>query len=83
MTTNNIYPDIPLSDTDYYVITTNGDRLDILADQFYSDSTLWWILASANALPGDSLVPTPGTQLRVPTNIQAILNQYKSINNIR
>jgi len=28
---NPIYPDIPLSDQDYYVISTGGDRYDTLA----------------------------------------------------
>jgi hypothetical protein len=80
---NNIYPDIPYTDTDQYVITTIGDRLDLLAFDVYKDVSLWWIIASANNLPGDSLVPPIGMQLRIPTNIQAILNKYNSINGIR
>jgi hypothetical protein len=65
------------------VITVLGDRLDILAQDIYGDSSLWWILASANNLPGDSLVPPIGQQLRVPTDIQAIINAYDSINKVR
>ena len=42
------YPNIPLSDTDEYVITTIGDRLDNLAYSYYRDSTLWWIISIAN-----------------------------------
>ena len=80
---NNIYPDIPVSDTDYYVITVLGDRLDIIAQNIYGDSSLWWILASANNLPGDSLVPPIGEQLRIPSDIQSVINNYDSINNIR
>jgi len=80
---NNIYPDIPITDTDNYVITTLGDRLDLLANNFYSDSTLWWIISSANSLPGDTLYPPTGMQLRIPTDITPILNRYKSINIIR
>ena len=45
--TNN-YPEIPLSSDDIYVITNFGDRLDLMANQFYGDSTLYWIIASAN-----------------------------------
>jgi hypothetical protein len=41
------------------------------------------VLASANALPGDSLVPVPGTQLRIPISIREIVNSYKEINSIR
>lgn len=35
------YPSIPLSTNDIYVITTDGDRYDKLALQYYSDPTLW------------------------------------------
>jgi hypothetical protein len=81
--TNNIYPDIPYSNEDSYVITTLGDRLDLIAFDFYGDTSLWWIIASANALPGDSLYLEPGLQLRIPVNLSSILNNYKSINIIR
>jgi nucleoid-associated protein YgaU len=80
---NNLYPDVVLSESDNYVITTSGDRLDNLAFDFYGDPNLWWVIASANSLPGDSLVPTPGTQLRIPVSIVDILNRYKEINSIR
>lgn len=77
---NNIYPEIPLSENDSYIISTLGDRLDLLAFDFYGDTSLWWIIASANSLPGDSLYIEPGFQLRIPTDILAILNQYKYTN---
>jgi hypothetical protein len=77
---NNIYPDIPLSENDSYVISTLGDRLDLLAFDFYGDTSLWWIIASANALPGDSLYIEPGFQLRIPIDILGILNEYKYTN---
>jgi len=77
---NAVYPDIPVQDSDYYVITTLEDRLDLLAYSFYNDSSLWWIIASANALPGDSIHPPVGTQLRIPLNVQTIVSNYKRIN---
>lgn len=77
----NVYPDIPVTDQDYYVITTIGDRLDLLAYDFYQDSSLWWIIASANALPGDSVFPPIGAQLRIPANTQPIITNYKTVNN--
>ena len=80
---NNIYPDVPVTDSDQYVITVLGDRMDLLAQDVYGDSSLWWIIASANNLPGDSLVPPIGQQLRIPTNIQSIINNYNTINRIR
>lgn len=80
---NNIYPDIPLSNDDNYIITVLGDRLDLIAFDFYGDSSMWWIIASANALPGDSLYLEPGSQLRIPVNVSAIVNEYKQVNTIR
>jgi hypothetical protein len=59
-----------------------GDRLDNLAYQFYNDPTLWWILSIANPdLPNDSLYPTLGYQLRVPSDINQILNDFDQLNN--
>ena len=75
------YPDIPLSENDIYMYTMRGDRLDNLAFQFYSDSTLWWILLVANPdLPNDSLYPTIGFQLRIPQDISGIINSFNSLN---
>jgi hypothetical protein len=76
----NVYPDIPISAADNYVITTLGDRLDLLAFDFYGDVTYWWIIASANYLPGDSLYPPVGMQLRIPSNPIPLNNLYKSEN---
>lgn len=76
----NVYPDVPIAVGDNYVITTLGDRLDLLAYDFYGDVTYWWVIASANSLPGDSLFPPVGMQLRIPNNPVPINNLYKSEN---
>jgi len=78
--TTTAYPDIPRSDKDYYVITTVGDRYDKLAQQFYSDSSLWWIIASANNSQQASLVVEQGIQLRIPGNLETILINYRQAN---
>jgi hypothetical protein len=77
---NNIYPEIPLSENDNYIISTLGDRLDLLALDFYGDTSFWWVIASANALSGDSLYIEPGLQIRIPNDISIIINQYKYTN---
>ena len=77
----NVYPEVQPTYSDYYVITTVNDRLDLIAQDFYQDSSLWWVIASANALPGDSIYPPIGIQLRIPTNLKTILNTYNSVNN--
>ena len=42
------YPNIPLDINDLYVITSDRDRLDLLANQFYNNVDYWWIIANAN-----------------------------------
>tara|TARA_S200002703_G_scaffold159599_3_gene173675 strand:+ start:2001 stop:2309 length:309 start_codon:yes stop_codon:yes gene_type:complete len=76
------YPNIPLSINDIYVITTAGDRLDLLANQFYSDVRLWWIIATANRdiVRKDSLGLKPGLEIRIPSNINQILANFEDIN---
>lgn len=78
--TTTIYPDTPISEADYYVITTTGDRYDTLADQFYNDHTLWWVIAAANNSERASLVVEPGIQLRIPGNIDTILTNLNRVN---
>ena len=78
--TTTIYPETPISENDYYIITTAGDRYDNLADQFYSDHTLWWVIASANNSERASLIVEPGIQLRIPGNIDTIINNYNKLN---
>jgi len=77
---NNVYPDIPLSEGDVYVVTTYGDRLDLLAYDYYGDSSMWWIIASANSLPGDSMYPPMGEQIRIPADPLGDYMVYKSFN---
>ena len=76
------YPEIPLSADDLYVITTTGDRLDLLANQFYNDIRLWWIIASANPniIRRDSFALAPNIELRIPSNEQDILDNYEDLN---
>tara|TARA_Y100000034_G_scaffold136328_1_gene212218 strand:+ start:2338 stop:2637 length:300 start_codon:yes stop_codon:yes gene_type:complete len=75
------YPIIPLSDDDVFVITNEGDRLDLLAQSFYKNKDLWWVISIANVdLPQNSLYIPVGTQLRIPIDIQSILLDYSSLN---
>ena len=79
-----VYPNIPLSESDIYVITTIGDRLDLLAYSYYRDVNLWWIISAANnnATKG-SLFPAPGTQLRIPTDLSNITSLFNKFNQAR
>jgi nucleoid-associated protein YgaU len=76
-----LYQDIPLSNSDLYVTTTVGDRYDLLAQQFYGDSTLWWIIPMANnQLIKDSLFPPVGLTIRIPSNVGSIVTEFRLIN---
>jgi hypothetical protein len=77
------YPNIPLSESDVYVITTVGDRFDTLANSYYNDPKLWWVISTANNNATDGLIPLPGTQLRIPTDLNAVLNLYDQFNKAR
>jgi hypothetical protein len=77
------YPSISLDSQDIYVYTTQGDRYDIMAYQFYKDMSLWWIISYANPQQdSSSLYPALGTQLRIPSpfRISSILMQYELLN---
>jgi len=80
-----IYPQIPYTESDIYVITTVGDRLDLLAYLYYKDATLWWILSAANSnvISQGTLFTNPGTQLRIPTDIDQVVTQYNQLNKVR
>jgi hypothetical protein len=80
---NVIYPELPLSQDDFYVITTTGDRYDLLARQFYNDHTLWWIIAAANNSEKASLIPTPGIQIRIPGDKDLAIQLYNKVNKTR
>tara|TARA_B100000212_G_scaffold300330_1_gene245615 strand:+ start:1626 stop:1925 length:300 start_codon:yes stop_codon:yes gene_type:complete len=81
--TNPIYPEIPETENDIYVITTGVDRYDTLAQRFYQDSRLWWIIASANNSKTDSLAVQQGIQLRIPANPANAINLYENLNENR
>ena len=45
------YPNIPISDSDIFIVTKYGDRLDgKIGIKFYQDSSLWWIIGRGNEI---------------------------------
>jgi phage tail protein X len=75
------YPEIPLNENDTYVYTTQGDRFDILAQQYYKDQSYWWIISIANAqLFQNSIVIPEGIQLRIPSDLVGILSSFNLLN---
>jgi hypothetical protein len=77
------YPQLPFSENDIYVITTIGDRLDTIAYSYYRDAELWWVISVANNnITRGSMFPQPGTQLRIPIDINTVLDLFNSENNL-
>ena len=76
------YPEIEPQETDIYVETEFGDRLDLLANRFYGDTSLYWIISisNPNVLDLGSLFPPAGAQLRIPVNISGIVSSYNQLN---
>ena len=76
------YPEVPLSENDIYVYTTQGDRFDVLAQQYYGDSSLWWTISIANndKLNQSTLVIPEGIQIRIPANYSNIISDFNAIN---
>lgn len=86
------YPEIPTTSEDIYVYTSQGDRFDVLANVYYKDSSLWWIISTANTaiagttlpsdLPQDSLIIPEGLQIRIPADYVSALNSFKFLNSL-
>lgn len=76
------YPEIPLSTLDLYVSTVKGDRLDLLAHQYYRDVDLWWVISIANAgiIRSDSFMLDEGLEIRIPGEIQQVLLDFEQLN---
>jgi hypothetical protein len=73
-----MYPDFTTSD-DTRILSQEGDRLDLLAKEFYGDESLWFMIAKANNLGKGSLDVPAGKIIRIPfyqenSGIQALLN---------
>jgi len=76
------YPSTNAQENDSYIITGTEDRLDLIAYDFYGDSTLWWVIAMVNDLEGDSMFPPVGMQLRIPANVSELLNAFNQANTL-
>lgn len=75
-----IYPPIARSLQDIYVITTPGDRVDLLAKKYYGDIGYYWIITEGNGIGKGTLVVPPGIQLRIPLSLATILEDYRELN---
>jgi nucleoid-associated protein YgaU len=73
-----MYPDFK-TNSDTKILSQEGDRLDLLAKEFYGDESLWFIIAKANNLGKGSLNVPAGKVIIIPfyqenAGIQTLLN---------
>ena len=66
-------PNIPIKDTDIFIYPLYGDRLDTIANRYYGDSNLWWIIAKANEIGNGKIGIDSEKKLRIPTEIGDII----------
>ena len=75
-----IVPNIPIKDTDIFAYPIYGDRYDTMAQRYYEDSNLWWIIVKANDISDGKIAPDPLKKLRIPTEIDDILQSISQVN---
>ena len=75
-----IIVNIPIKNKKKFVYTLYGDRFDTLAQRYYEDSNLWWIIAKANEIGNGKISPNPEVKLRIPTEIDDILESIDNSN---
>ena len=61
-------PKFKEDNSDVLLIATEGDRCDLISQEYYGTPELWWYIASANNLSSNNI--EAGTQLRVPVSIE-------------
>jgi phage tail protein X len=76
------YPEVLLSPNDIYVYTTQGDRFDTLAQQYYNNSSLWWVISIANTdkINQSTIVIPEGLQIRIPSTYANVIQDFNIIN---
>tara|TARA_R100000353_G_C6507464_1_gene195743 strand:+ start:878 stop:1174 length:297 start_codon:yes stop_codon:yes gene_type:complete len=74
------YPKIRIQDSDVYVNVPRGTRLDQLANKYYGDVSLWWIISKANDLSGAEIQLDPSKTYRIPTQVTGIVSEFNDLN---
>ena len=62
------FPKAEDKNSDVLLIATQGDRCDMISQQYYGTPDFWWFIASINKLKSNNI--EAGTQLRVPVSTE-------------
>mgnify|MGYP003126846229 FL=1 len=74
------YPKIPIRDSDKFQFFPRGTRFDKIANDFYGDASLWWIITLSNGVTNADIQVDPIKEYRIPTEIEPILSDFKQLN---
>ena len=78
---NTLYPKILPKNTDVIYMTQERDRWDSLANSYYNDTSLWWIIARANSKHFKGTLACPvAVYIVIPTEIGDVLNELERLN---
>ena len=61
-------PEFTEKNSDVLLIATEGDRCDLISQEYYGTPELWWFVASVNNLKSNNI--QAGTQLRIPISTE-------------
>lgn len=75
-----MYPDFSTKE-DTKIVSQEGDRLDLLAKEYYGDPSFWFVIARANNLGKGTLNVPGGKIIRIPyyteySGIQTLITRY-------
>ena len=73
------YPPIPLRDSDVLIRGVFGQTFMNVANQYYGDKDLWWIIARANN-QSESIYMITGKEYRIPQSVNFILQEFNLLN---
>jgi len=76
-----LYPKITRKDSDITYYTRFGDSYGSLANRFYSDQSLWWVIAKANEGFKGNLKFKIGERVIIPMEIGEIVSELERLNN--
>jgi len=61
-------PKFEEKNSDILLLAVDGDRCDLISQQYYGTTEFWWYIASVNNLKSNNI--EAGTQLRVPVSTE-------------
>lgn len=71
-----IYDDI----NDLYITVSDNTFLDQLSKKYYGSEQYWWVIALANNISNGKLSVSVGSQIRIPGNLERIINDLRNLN---